>query len=168
MDIDPIVIIGASRTPNGSFRGELSHMTAPELGTIAINGALQNASITPDKIDDVVMGLVLSAGIGQAPARQASLGAGVPLKCGATTINKMCGSGMKAAMLTHDTLRSGTHDIMVAGGMESMSNAPYLSQESRNGIRMGHSGLVDHMFLDGLEDAYDTVSYTHLTLPTKA
>ena len=155
MDTDPIVIIGASRTPNGSFRGELSHMSAPELGTIAINGALQKASINPDKIDDVVMGLVLSAGIGQAPARQASLGAGIPLKCGATTINKMCGSGMKAAMFTHDSIRSGAHDIMVAGGMESMSNAPYLSKESRNGIRMGHSGLVDHMFLDGLEDAYD-------------
>ena len=152
---DGIVIVGAARTPMGGFLGDLKDVSAPALGARAFEAALERSNVKPDAIDEVVMGCVLPAGQGQAPARQASLGAGVPLGVGATTINKMCGSGMKAAMFAHDLLRAGSADIVVAGGMESMSNAPYLLERARSGYRMGHGRVVDSMFLDGLEDAYD-------------
>ncbi len=155
MSSDPIVIVGAARTPMGGFQGSLKDMLAPQLGTIAIKAALERAGVKADQVDEVIMGCVLPAGQGQAPARQASLGAGIPDTVGATTINKMCGSGMKAAMLAHDLIAAGTNKIMVAGGMESMTNAPYLLEEARGGYRLGHGRVVDHMFLDGLEDAYD-------------
>ncbi|WP_207484270.1 acetyl-CoA C-acetyltransferase [Arenibaculum pallidiluteum] len=154
-DKDPIVIAGAVRTPMGGFQGELASMTAPELGAAAIQAALQRAAVAPDQVQEVIMGCVLPAGQGQAPARQAALGAGLPQDVGCTTVNKMCGSGMKAAMLAHDLILAGTNDVMVAGGMESMSNAPYLLDRARAGYRMGHGRVLDHMFLDGLEDAYD-------------
>ncbi len=152
---DPVVIVGLARTPMGALQGELKDFAAPELGAVAIRAAVERATIAPAEVQEVIMGCVLPAGQGQAPARQASLGAGVPLAAGCTTINKMCGSGMKAAMLAHDLLLAGTNDIMVAGGMESMSNAPYLLPKARAGYRMGHQQVLDHMFLDGLEDAYD-------------
>ncbi len=152
---DPIVIVSAVRTPMGAFQGELKGFTAPELGAAAIRAAVERAKVKPEDVQEVIMGCVLPAGQGQAPARQASLGAGLPLATGCTTINKMCGSGMKAAMLSHDLLAAGTNDIMVAGGMESMTNAPYLLPKARGGYRMGHGQVMDHMFLDGLEDAYD-------------
>ena len=152
---DPIVIVSAARTPMGAFQGELKQFAAAELGAAAIRAAVERAGIKPEQVDEVIMGCVLPAGQGQAPARQASLGAGLPLAAGCTTINKMCGSGMKAAMLAHDLLAAGTNDIMVAGGMESMSNAPYLLLKARGGYRLGHGQLLDHMFYDGLEDAYD-------------
>ena len=152
---DPIVIVGVARTPMGAFQGELSSLTAPQLGAAAIREAVSRAGVTPADIDEVIMGCVLPAGQGQAPARQASLGAGLPLSTGCTTVNKMCGSAMKAAMLAHDLLAAGTNDIMVAGGMESMTNAPYLLPKARGGMRMGHGTVVDHMFIDGLEDAYE-------------
>ncbi|NVO27190.1 acetyl-CoA C-acyltransferase [Donghicola sp. C2-DW-16] len=152
---DPIVIVGASRTAMGGFQGALSGATAAELGACAISGALAGAGLSADAVQEVIMGCVLPAGQGQAPARQAALGAGLPLSAGATTVNKMCGSGMKAAMLAHDLLLAGSADVMVAGGMESMSNAPYLLPKARGGYRMGHGQVIDHMFLDGLEDAYD-------------
>lgn len=152
---DPIVIVGASRTAMGGFQGALSGATAAELGACAISGALAGAGLSADAVQEVIMGCVLPAGQGQAPARQAALGAGLPLSAGATTVNKMCGSGMKAAMLAHDLLLAGSGDVMVAGGMESMSNAPYLLPKARGGYRMGHGQVIDHMFLDGLEDAYD-------------
>ena len=152
---DPVVIVGLARTPMGALQGELKDFAAPELGAVAIRAAVERAAIAPADVQEVIMGCVLPAGQGQAPARQASLGAGVPLAAGCTTINKMCGSGMKAAMLAHDLLLAGTNDIMVAGGMESMSNAPYLLPKARAGYRMGHQQVLDHMFLDGLEDAYD-------------
>jgi len=155
MNEDPVVIVGTARTPMAGFAGEFADLSAPELGAAAISGALERAGVSAEDVDDVVMGLVLPAGQGQAPARQASLGAGIPLGVGATTVNKMCGSGMKAAMLAHDNLLAGSHDIMVAGGMESMTNAPYLLPKARSGMRMGHGQAMDHMFLDGLEDAYD-------------
>jgi acetyl-CoA C-acetyltransferase len=155
MKNDPIVIVSAARTPMGGFQGTLSGFKAPELGAAAIRAALERASVKPEQVEEVIMGCVLPAGQGQAPARQASLGAGLPLSAGCTTINKMCGSGMKAAMLAHDLLKAGSNDIMVAGGMESMSNAPYLLPKARSGYRMGHQQAMDHMFLDGLEDAYD-------------
>ncbi|WP_022708001.1 acetyl-CoA C-acyltransferase [Paracoccus zeaxanthinifaciens] len=151
--MDPIVITGAMRTPMGAFQGDLAAMDAPTLGAAAIRAALNGLS--PDMVDEVLMGCVLPAGQGQAPARQAALGAGLPLSAGATTINKMCGSGMKAAMLGHDLIAAGSAGIVVAGGMESMSNAPYLLPKARSGMRMGHDRVLDHMFLDGLEDAYD-------------
>ena len=154
MPNDPIVIVSAARTPMGGFQGELKGFAAPELGAVAIRAAVERAKVKPEQVDEVIMGCVLPAGQGQAPARQASLGAGLPLATGCTTINKMCGSGMKAAMLAHDLLAAGTNDIMVAGGMESMTNAPYLLPKARAGLRMGHSQVIDHMFLDGLEDAY--------------
>ena len=153
---DPIVIVGAARTPMGSFQGCLSTVTAAELGSAAIAGAVDRAGIPAESVDEVILGCVLSAGQGQAPARQASLGAGLGLATGCTTINKMCGSGMKATMLAHDLLLAGANDIMVAGGMESMSNAPYLLDRAREGYRLGHGKVLDHMFLDGLEDAFDT------------
>jgi acetyl-CoA C-acetyltransferase len=152
---DPIVIVGAARTPMGGFMGDLARLTAPELGAFAIGAAVERAGIRPEETQEVIMGNVLSAGVGQAPARQASLGAGLPRSAGCTTLNKVCGSGMKAAMLAHDLLRAGTNDVMVAGGMESMTNAPYLMAKARGGFRLGHGEVKDHMFLDGLEDAYD-------------
>ena len=151
---DPIVIVSAARTPMGAFQGDLKTFTAPELGAAAIRAAVERALIKPEQVQEVVMGCVLPAGQGQAPARQASLGAGLPLAAGCTTVNKMCGSGMKAAMFAHDLLAAGTNDIMVAGGMESMTNAPYLMPKARAGYRMGHQQVLDHLFFDGLEDAY--------------
>src|SRR3989449_10806918 len=155
MHPDPIVIVSAARTPMGAFQGELKGFAAPELGAAAIRAALERARISPGDVHEVIMGCVLAAGQGQAPARQASLGAGLPLAAGCTTVNKMCGSGMKAAMFAHDLLVSGSSEIVVAGGMESMTNAPYLLPKARAGLRMGHGQVIDHMFLDGLEDAYD-------------
>jgi len=152
---DPIVIVGSARTPMGGFQGELKDATAAQLGSAAIAAAVARAGLAPDAIEEVVFGCVLPAGQGQAPARQAALGAGLPLSTGATTINKMCGSGMKAAMLAHDLILAGSADVAVAGGMESMTNAPYLMDRARAGFRMGHGRVIDHMFLDGLEDAYD-------------
>src|SRR5262245_59339994 len=152
---DPVVIVGVARTPMGGFQGDLAPLTASELGAVAIKAAVERAGIAPSDVQEVIMGNVLPAGQGQAPARQASIKAGLPLATGATTVNKMCGSGMKAAMLAHDLIAAGTNDIMVAGGMESMSNAPYLLDRARGGYRLGHGRVLDHMFLDGLEDAYD-------------
>ncbi|MBV9286438.1 MAG: acetyl-CoA C-acetyltransferase [Hyphomicrobiales bacterium] len=152
---DPIVIVGAARTPMGGFLGDLKDANAPQLGARAISAAVERAGVGPESVDEVLMGCVLPAGQGQAPARQASLGAGLPLKAGCTTINKMCGSGMKAAMVAADLLAAGSAEVVVAGGMESMSNAPYLLDRARAGYRMGHGRTLDHMFLDGLEDAYD-------------
>ncbi len=151
---DPVVIVSAARTPMGAFQGELKEFAAPQLGAAAIRAAVERAGLKPGQVQEVIMGCVLSAGQGQAPARQASLGAGLPLATGCTTVNKMCGSGMKAAMLAHDLLAAGVNEIMVAGGMESMTNAPYLLPKARSGYRMGHQKVIDHMFLDGLEDAY--------------
>ncbi|WP_279238273.1 acetyl-CoA C-acyltransferase [Agrobacterium tumefaciens] len=152
---DPVVIVGAARTAMGGFQGEFKSVAASDLGAAAIRAAVERAAISPADIDDVLMGCVLSAGQGQAPARQAAIAAGIPNSVGATTINKMCGSGMKAIMLAHDQLAAGSSSIVLAGGMESMSNAPYLLDRARNGYRLGHGKLTDHMFLDGLEDAYD-------------
>jgi acetyl-CoA C-acetyltransferase len=152
---DPIVIAGAARTPMGGMQGDLSSFAAPQLGAAAIAAALSRAGLSPDQVEEVVFGCVLPAGQGQAPARQATIAAGLPLSTGATTINKMCGSGMKAAMLAHDLILAGSAAIAIAGGMESMSNAPYLLDRARTGYRMGHGRIIDHMFLDGLEDAYD-------------
>ncbi|MBI3370436.1 MAG: acetyl-CoA C-acetyltransferase [Betaproteobacteria bacterium] len=153
---DPIVIVAAARTPMGGFQGELKGFAAPELGAAAIRAAIERARISPEDVQEVIMGCVLPAGQGQAPARQASLGAGLPLAAGCTTINKMCGSGMKSAMFAHDLLAAGNNEVIVAGGMESMTNAPYLMPKARGGYRMGHQQVLDHMFYDGLEDAYDT------------
>tara|TARA_R110000787_G_scaffold137458_9_gene250441 strand:- start:122372 stop:123562 length:1191 start_codon:yes stop_codon:yes gene_type:complete len=153
---DPIVIVGAARTPMGGFQGSLSAVPAPELGGTAIRAALERAGLSSDDVDENIMGVVLPAGLGQAPARQAGHHAGLGWDKPATTVNKMCGSGMKAAMLAHDAIAAGVNDIMIAGGMESMSNAPYLLPKARGGLRMGHGEVKDHMFLDGLEDAYET------------
>ena len=155
MSEDSIVIVGAKRTPMGGFQGDLAGLTASELGAAAIRAALEEAGVSGDAVDQSVMGCVLPAGQGQAPARQATLKAGLPESVSATTVNKMCGSGMKAVMDAHDALRVGSAAIMVAGGMESMTNAPYLLPKARGGYRMGHGQVLDHMFLDGLEDAYD-------------
>jgi acetyl-CoA C-acetyltransferase len=155
MNDDPIVIVSTARTPMGGFMGDLKALAAPELGAIAIRAAVERAGVKPEDVQEVIMGNVLSAGQGQAPARQAALGAGLPPAVGCMTINKVCGSGMKAAMLAHDMLALGVNDVMVAGGMESMSNAPYLLPKARAGLRLGHGEVKDHMFLDGLEDAYD-------------
>ena len=152
---DPVVIVGSARTPMGGFMGDFKSVTAPELGAAAIRAAVERAGIKPGDVQEVIMGNVLSAGQGQAPARQAAICAGLPLGAGCTTINKMCGSGMKAAMLANDLLLAGTNTVMVAGGMESMTNAPYLLPKARGGLRLGHSEVKDHIFLDGLEDAYD-------------
>jgi acetyl-CoA C-acetyltransferase len=152
---DPVVIVSAARTPMGAFQGELKDLTAPQLGAAAIRAAVERAGIKPEQVQETIMGCVLTAGQGQAPARQAAIAAGLPLSTGSTTVNKMCGSGMKAAMFAHDLLAAGTNDVMVAGGMESMTNAPYLLPKARSGYRMGHQQIIDHMFLDGLEDAYD-------------
>jgi len=152
---DPIVIVGAARTPTGGLLGDFASLAASELGAVAIKAAVERAGIAPADVQEVIMGNVLPAGQGQAPARQASIKAGLPLAVGCTTVNKMCGSAMKATMLAHDLIAAGTNEIMVAGGMESMSNAPYLLPKARSGYRMGHQVVQDHMFLDGLEDAYD-------------
>ncbi|PZU24239.1 MAG: acetyl-CoA C-acetyltransferase [Shinella sp.] len=152
---DPVVIVGMARTPMGGFMGDLAGVEAPELGATAIRAALARAGLAPETVEEVIMGCVLPAGLGQAPARQAALKGGLALSAGATTVNKMCGSGMKAAMLAHDLIAAGSAEIVVAGGMESMTNAPYLLPKARQGMRMGHGQVMDHMFLDGLEDAYD-------------
>ena len=152
---DPIVIVSAVRTPMGGFQGDLKSLTAPQLGAAAIRAAVERAGIATDAVDEVLFGCVLPAGLGQAPARQAALGAGLDKGTRCTTLNKMCGSGMEATILAHDSLRAGSVDVMIAGGMESMSNAPYLLDRARSGYRMGHGKVLDHMFLDGLEDAYD-------------
>jgi acetyl-CoA C-acetyltransferase len=155
MPSDPVVIASAARTPMGGFQGALKSVPAPALGAAAIRAAVERARINSNEVDEVIMGNVLSAGQGQAPARQAALGAGLPESTGCTTINKVCGSGMKAAMIAHDLITMGTNRVMVTGGMESMSNAPYLLPKARAGLRLGHAEIKDHMFLDGLEDAYD-------------
>ena len=152
---DPIVVVSVARTPIGSMLGEFSSLQAHQLGAAAIKAAVARASVNPELINEVIMGCCLMAGQGQAPARQATLGAGLPNTVGATTISKMCGSGMKAAMMGFDGLTAGSVDIVVAGGMESMTNAPYLLQKARAGYRYGHSTIYDHMAIDGLEDAYD-------------
>jgi acetyl-CoA C-acetyltransferase len=153
---DPVVIVSAVRTPLGRFQGDLSSFSAHNLGSHAIGAALERAKLAADKVDEVFMGCVLPAGQGQAPARQAARGAKLPDAAGATTINKVCGSGMKATMLAHDIINAGSADIVVSGGMESMSNAPYLLQKARGGYRVGHDRIIDHMLMDGLEDAYET------------
>ena len=152
---DPIVIVSVARTPMGGFQGDFASLTCAQLGGVAIKAAVERSGLRPEQIDEVIMGCVLPAGQGQAPARQASLGAGLPLAAGCTTVNKMCGSGMRAAMYAHDMLAAGSVEVMVAGGMESMTNAPYLLPKARGGLRLGHGEIKDHMFLDGLEDAYD-------------
>ena len=154
-DTDPIVILSYARTPMGSFQGALSGASATELGATAVKAAVERAGISGDQVDKVFMGNVLPAGLGQAPARQAALGAGLPRSAEAVTVNKVCGSGMQAAIFAHDMLKVGSADVIVAGGMESMSNAPFLSKKYRAGARIGHDTMYDHMMLDGLEDAYD-------------
>ena len=155
MNNDNIVIVSAKRTPIGSFHGGLSDLTATNLGSSVVKKNLEETSLEPEIIDEVIMGCVLPAGLGQAPARQVSIGANIPVTVGATTINKMCGSGMKAIMFGFDSILSGSNNIVVCGGIESMSNAPYILPKVRKGLRMGHNQVKDHMFLDGLEDAYD-------------
>ncbi|NLO79838.1 MAG: acetyl-CoA C-acyltransferase [Xanthomonadaceae bacterium] len=155
MSDDSIVIVSYARTPIGSFQGSLSPLSATELGAIAIQAAVERAGLAPEDVQEVFMGNVLPAGLGQAPARQAAIGAGIPKSVPCTTISKVCGSGMKAVMLAHDLIKAGTNDIMVAGGMESMSNAPYLLDRARQGYRFGHAQVIDHMLFDGLEDAYE-------------
>ncbi|MBA3477613.1 MAG: acetyl-CoA C-acyltransferase [Lautropia sp.] len=152
---DPVVIVSVARTPVGGMMGELSGLAATDLGATAIRAAVERAGLKPEQVQEVLMGCVLPAGLGQAPARQATLKAGLPISTGATTVNKVCGSGMKAAMLGNDLIFAGSQDIVVAGGMESMSNAPYLILKGRGGYRYGHGTLFDHMAYDGLEDAYD-------------
>jgi acetyl-CoA C-acetyltransferase len=155
MTADPVVILSYARTPMGSFQGALAGASATELGATAVKAAVERAGVAPEQIDKIFMGCVLPAGLGQAPARQAAIGAGLPTSVEATTVNKVCGSGMQAAIFAHDMLASGSADVIVAGGMESMSNAPYLMKKHRAGARIGHDSIYDHMMLDGLEDAYD-------------
>ena len=152
---DPIVIVNAVRTPMGGLQGDLKSLTAPQLGAAAIRAAVERAGIQATSVEQVLFGCVLPAGLGQAPARQAALGAGLDKHTTCTTLNKMCGSGMQAAIMAHDLLLAGSADVVVAGGMESMTNAPYLLDKARSGYRMGHGKIIDHMFMDGLEDAYD-------------
>ncbi|MCB1748679.1 MAG: acetyl-CoA C-acyltransferase [Gammaproteobacteria bacterium] len=152
---EPTVIAGLARTAMGGMQGELSDVAAPVLGATAIRGALGRAGIAADAVDETIMGCVLPAGLGQAPARQASIGAGIPNSVPCTTINKMCGSGMKSIMLAHDAINAGSAGVVVAGGMESMTNAPYILPKVRGGMRLGHGEVLDHMFFDGLEDAYE-------------
>lgn len=154
-ETDPVVIVSAARTPMGGFQGLLSGLTGPELGAAAVKGAVTRAALGPKDVDEVLMGCVLSAGAKQAPARQAALKAGLDEQTPCTTVNKMCGSGMKAVMMAHDAIVAGHGDIIVAGGLESMTNAPYLLPKARGGMRLGHGEIKDHMFLDGLEDAYE-------------
>lgn len=155
MSDNSIVILGAARTPMGGMMGSLSDVRSPDLGAVAIEAAIERAGLQPSDIDEVIMGCVLPGALGQAPARQASRKAGIPDAAGATTINKMCGSGMKAVMLAHDQIKAGSADIMIAGGMENMSQAPYMLPKARAGMRMGHGQVIDSMFFDGLEDAYE-------------
>ncbi|MBC2776806.1 acetyl-CoA C-acyltransferase [Parasphingopyxis marina] len=155
MSADPIVISAYARTPMGGFQGDLASVPATALGATAVRAALEKAGVEGEAVEQIFMGCVLPAGLGQAPARQAGMGAGLPISTEATTVNKMCGSGMQAAIMAHDALRAGTADIIVAGGMESMTNAPYLLAKHRSGARIGHDAIKDSMFLDGLEDAYD-------------
>ena len=155
MQDDPVVIVGAARTPMGGFQGDFASLTASELGAVAIKAAVERAGLAPTAVDRTIFGCVLPAGQGPAPARQASLKAGLPLSAACTTVNKMCGSAMEAIILAHDALLAGSADVIVAGGMESMTNAPYLLPKARGGYRMGHQVVQDSMFLDGLEDAYD-------------
>jgi len=152
---DPIVIVGAARTPMGAFQGDFASLSAHDLGGAAIKAAMDRSGVAPELVGEVLFGNCLMAGQGQAPARQAALKGGLPISAGAVTLSKMCGSGMKAAMFAHDMLLAGTHEVMVAGGMESMTNAPYLMLKGRGGYRMGHDRIFDHMMLDGLEDAYE-------------
>jgi acetyl-CoA C-acetyltransferase len=156
MNSDPIVILSYARTPMGSFQGSLAGASATELGATAVRAAVERAGVSGDQVDKIFMGCVLPAGLGQAPARQAALGAGLPRSVEATTVNKVCGSGMQAAIYAHDMIAAGSSDLIVAGGMESMSNAPYLMKKHRAGARIGHDTVYDHMMLDGLEDAYDS------------
>jgi acetyl-CoA C-acetyltransferase len=156
MSADPIVIASYARTPMGGFQGSLAGATATHLGSTATRAAVARAGVDPETIDQIIMGCVLPAGLGQAPARQAALGAGLPRSVQATTVNKMCGSGLQAAILAHGVLAEGSADVVIAGGMESMSNAPYLLAKHRAGARIGHDRVMDSMYLDGLEDAYDT------------
>ena len=153
---DPVVIVSAARTPLGRFMGDLSSLALTSLVPHVIRAALERAQLAPERVDEVFMGCVLPAGQGQAPARQAARGARLPDATGATTINKVCGSGMKATMLAHDIIKAGSADIVVSGGMESMTNAPYLLAKARGGYRAGHDRIIDHMFMDGLEDAYES------------
>src|ERR1700709_692021 len=153
---DPVVILSAARTPLGRFMGDLSPFSAHQLGSHVIGAALERAKLSPDRIDEVFMGCVLPAGQGKAPARQAARGAKLPDSTGATTINKVCGSGMKATMLAHDIINAGSAEIVLSGGMESMTNAPYLLAKARGGYRAGHDRIIHHLFMDGLEDAYET------------
>ncbi|MDA9619908.1 acetyl-CoA C-acyltransferase [Alphaproteobacteria bacterium] len=155
MTTDPIVIVGMSRTPMGAFQGDFAAIQAPELGAVAIKGAIDEAKINPKNIEEIFMGCVLTAGIGQAPARQASIGAGIPFSTSCTTVNKMCGSGMQAIILAYNNLMASASSIIIAGGMESMTNAPYILPKMRSGARIGHTEVRDHMFYDGLEDAYE-------------
>ncbi|HEY8572164.1 acetyl-CoA C-acyltransferase [Phenylobacterium sp.] len=152
---DPVVIAAYARTPMGGFQGVLAPVKATELGAAAVRAAVDRAGVGPEAVEQILMGCVLPAGLGQAPARQAAIGAGLPTSVEATTVNKMCGSGMQAAILAHDALAAGTADVIVGGGMESMTNAPFLSKQHRGGARIGHDTLYDHMYLDGLEDAYE-------------
>ena len=152
---DPVVIAAYARTPMGGFQGALASVKATELGAVAVRAALERAGLAGDRVEQIIMGCVLPAGLGQAPARQAAIGAGLPLGVEATTVNKMCGSGMQAAIMAHDALRAGSAEVIVAGGMESMSNAPYLMAKHRGGARIGHDVISDSMYLDGLEDAYE-------------
>jgi len=154
MSNDPVVIVSAARTPMGGFQGDFASLAGPQLGAAAIRAAVERAGIQPEQVQEAIMGNVLQAGVGQAPARQAALGAGLPLSVNCTTVHKVCGSGMKATMFANDMLLAGSNEIMVAGGMESMSNAPYLLPKARGGMRLGHGQVLDHMFFDGLEDAY--------------
>ena len=155
MSTDPIVIVSAARTPMGGFQGDFASLAAHDLGGAAIRAAVERAALAPDAVDEVLMGNCLMAGQGQAPARQAALKGGLPIGTGAVTLNKMCGSGMRTVMFAHDMLSAGSADVMVAGGMESMTNAPYLLPKARGGYRIGHDRIFDHMMLDGLEDAYE-------------
>src|SRR5436305_13154833 len=152
---DPVVIASYARTPMGGFQGVFAPVKATELGAAAVRAAVERAGVAPDAVEQILMGCVLPAGLGQAPARQAAIGAGLPTSVEATTGNKMCGSGMQAAILAADSLAAGTVDVVIAGGMESMTNAPYLSKNHRAGARIGHDQMYDHMYLDGLEDAYE-------------
>ena len=151
---DPIVIVSVARTPMGGFQGDFNSLTAPQLGATAIKAAVERAGIKPEQVEEVVFGNVLQAGVGQAPARQAALGAGLPLSAGCTTIHKVCGSALKSVMMVHDSLLAGSYEIGVAGGQESMSNATYLLPKAPRRLSLGHGQLLDHMFFDGLEDAY--------------
>lgn len=155
MNSEPVVIVAAKRTPLGGFQGSLSDAQSPQLATTAITACIEESGVDPETITEVFMGCVLPAGLGQAPARQAALGADIPLSAGCTTINKVCGSGMKATMLAHDLIKAGSASVVVAGGMESMTNAPYLMPKARGGYRMGHQEVLDHMFFDGLQSPFD-------------